>query len=65
MCDSEYVQKVTFDSYLYKKVQGNNPIEDIKLLFGTLGSILKYNAITPPDKPIDNPVESQNRLGAS
>merc|ERR1719262_653903 len=24
LCDSEYVQKVTFDSYLYKKVQGNN-----------------------------------------
>merc|ERR1719169_196125 len=25
LCESEYVQKVTFDSYLYKKVQGNNP----------------------------------------
>jgi geranylgeranyl reductase len=26
LCESEYVQKVTFDSYLYKKVQGNNPV---------------------------------------
>ena len=34
LCASEYVQKVTFDSYLYKKVQGNNPFEDIKLLVG-------------------------------
>merc|ERR1712087_1089893 len=23
LCDSKYVQQVTFDSYLYKKVQGN------------------------------------------
>merc|ERR1719263_2235257 len=35
LCESEYVQQVTFDSYLYKKVQGNNPIEDVKLLFET------------------------------
>merc|ERR1719463_183040 len=33
LCESEYVQQVTFDSYLYKKVQGNNPIKDVKLLF--------------------------------
>jgi geranylgeranyl reductase len=67
MCASEYVQKVTFDSYLYKKVQGNNPWEDIKLLFGTIGSLLKYSFSpeTPPDKVINNPVESKNRLGAA
>merc|ERR1719271_1861510 len=64
MCDSEYVQKVTFDSYLYKKVQGNNPVEDIKLLFGTLGSFFKHKYLEPakPDKEFSNPIESQNRL---
>jgi geranylgeranyl reductase len=64
MCESEYVQKVTFDSYLYKKVQGNNPIEDLKLLFGTVGSLIKHSATSKPDKEFSNPVESLNRLGS-
>merc|ERR1719160_1687247 len=65
MCDSEYVQKVTFDSYLYKKVQGGNPIDDVKLLFGTLGSFFKHKSLQPAkaDKPFSNPDESKNRLG--
>merc|ERR1712220_46219 len=62
MCDSEYVQKVTFDSYLYKTVQGNNPVEDVKLLFNTIGSIIKGNAIAKPDATFSNPVESLKRL---
>merc|ERR1719486_1487236 len=66
MCDSEYVQKVTFDSYLYKKVQGNNPIEDVKLLFGTLSSFFKHKYLepAPEDRTFSNPVESLNRLGS-
>jgi geranylgeranyl reductase len=65
MCESEYVQKVTFDSYLYKKVQGGNPVDDVKLLFGTLGSLFKNNYIEPPpaDKEFSNPTESKLRLG--
>ena len=62
MCASDYVQKVTFDSYLYKTVQGNNPVEDVKLLFNTIGSIIKGNAIAKPDATFDNPVESLKRL---
>jgi geranylgeranyl reductase len=62
MCESEYVQKVTFDSYLYKKVQGNNPVEDLKLLFGTIGSLFRGAALAPPDKIYSNPVESLKRL---
>lgn len=62
MCESEYVQKVTFDSYLYKRVQGNNPVEDIKLLFNTVGSLFRGAALAPPDKPYYNPVESLKRL---
>jgi geranylgeranyl reductase len=62
LCESEYVQQVTFDSYLYKKVQGNNPIEDLKLLGETIGCLVRGNAMAKPDKPIDNPVESLKRI---
>jgi geranylgeranyl diphosphate/geranylgeranyl-bacteriochlorophyllide a reductase len=62
MCNSDYVQRVTFNSYLYKKVQGNNPIEDLKLLFTTVGSLLRGNALSPPDTAYSNPVESLKRL---
>ena len=62
LCESEYVQKVTFDSYLYKTVQGNNPIEDVKLLFATIGSLIRGNALATPDKKFDNPVESLKRI---
>merc|ERR1719273_1060538 len=41
LCASKYVQQVTFDSYLYKKVQGNNPIDDIKLLGETVACLIK------------------------
>jgi len=47
LCESEYVQKVTFDSYLYKKVQGNNPVEDVKLLGETLYSLAANNLQEP------------------
>jgi geranylgeranyl reductase len=62
MCESEYVQRVTFNSYLYKKVQGNNPVEDIKLLFNTIGSLVRGSATAAPDKTFSNPVESLKRL---
>lgn len=62
LCSSDYVQRVTFNSYLYKKVQGNNPIEDIKLLFATIGSLIRGNAISAPDAPYYNPEESLKRL---
>jgi geranylgeranyl reductase len=68
MCESEYVQKVTFDSYLYKKVQGNNPIEDLKLGINTLGSLISNRYFNPHNTPVhkefSNPVESLNRLGS-
>merc|ERR1719262_1705794 len=47
LCEEEYVQKVTFDSYLYKKVQGNDPIGDVKLLGKTLSSLYKNNTTQP------------------
>lgn len=43
MCADEYVQRVTFDSYLYKTVTTVSPVEDIKLLFRTATSLIGEN----------------------
>jgi len=49
LCEDEYVQKVTFDSYLYKTVTKGSPLQDIQLLFKTVGSFLRANAFAPVD----------------
>merc|ERR1719409_1903030 len=66
MCASEYVQQVTFDSYLYKKVTSGGPLADIKLLVDTVGNIMYQNSRTdvPKDRTFSNPVESLARLGS-
>ncbi|KAJ6375683.1 hypothetical protein OIU77_000621 [Salix suchowensis] len=46
MCADEYVQKMTFDSYLYKRVMPGNPLEDLKLAVNTIGSLVRANALT-------------------
>lgn len=40
MCESDYVQKMTFDSYLYKTVVPGNPLDDIKLLVEVCAALL-------------------------
>ncbi|KAL6767879.1 CHLP1 [Auxenochlorella protothecoides x Auxenochlorella symbiontica] len=45
MCESDYVQKMTFDSYLYKTVVPGTPLNDVKLLVQTVGSLLRGNAL--------------------
>mmetsp|Transcript_5731 Transcript_5731/g.20868 ORF Transcript_5731/g.20868 Transcript_5731/m.20868 type:complete len:225 (-) Transcript_5731:163-837(-) len=45
MCEDEYVQRMTFDSYLYKTVVPGNPLNDLKLLVNTVGSLVRANAI--------------------
>ncbi|KAK6925017.1 FAD/NAD(P)-binding domain [Dillenia turbinata] len=45
MCADEYVQKMTFDSYLYKRVVPGNPVDDLKLAFNTIGSLVRANAL--------------------
>mmetsp|Transcript_61844 Transcript_61844/g.114807 ORF Transcript_61844/g.114807 Transcript_61844/m.114807 type:complete len:505 (-) Transcript_61844:311-1825(-) len=47
LCEEEYVQQVTFDSYLYKTVQGNDPVGDVKLLGKTVSSLIKNNSKEP------------------
>jgi hypothetical protein len=36
LCEDTYVQKMTFDSYLYKTVVPGNPVDDFKLLVRTV-----------------------------
>merc|ERR1711904_264376 len=48
MCDSRDVQKVTFDSYLYKTVTPVGPLQTIRLTFGTLKEVLFPRDPAPP-----------------
>jgi geranylgeranyl reductase len=59
MCNDKDVQRLTFDSYLYKRVVAMNPWQQIKLTFATLASILRGQALAPSAyKPIDSVVRS-------
>lgn len=49
MCGDDYVQRVTFDSYLYKTVSTVSPVDDIKLLFRTATSLLRENIMEVAD----------------
>eukprot|EP00882_Tetradesmus_deserticola_P000454 GHRQ01000499.1.p1 GENE.GHRQ01000499.1~~GHRQ01000499.1.p1 ORF type:complete len:548 (+),score=245.88 GHRQ01000499.1:118-1644(+) len=54
MCEDSYVQKMTFDSYLYKTVVPGNPLDDVKLLVNTVASIVRANALRAADsKSVD------------
>ena len=55
MCDDKDVQKLTFDSYLYKRVVMMNPWQQIKLTLRTLGSLIRGEALAPSSY---NPVPS-------
>lgn len=47
MCGDLDVQKLTFDSYLYKTVVPANPITQLKITAKTIGSLLRGNALAP------------------
>lgn len=47
MCADLDVQKMTFDSYLYKTVVPANPITQLKITAKTLGSLLRGSALAP------------------
>ena len=49
---ASYVQKMTFDSYLYKTVVPGNPLEDAKLAVNTIGSIVRSNALRSAAKAL-------------
>jgi geranylgeranyl reductase len=52
LCADEYVQKMTFDSYLYKTVVPGNPLDDVKLLGTTVASLLRANAMKTVKAPV-------------
>lgn len=47
MCADIDVQKMTFDSYLYKTVVPANPLVQMKITAKTIGSLLRGNALAP------------------
>lgn len=47
MCADVDVQKLTFDSYLYKTVVPANPLIQMKITAKTIGSLLRGNALAP------------------
>jgi geranylgeranyl reductase len=47
MCADEDVQKLTFDSYLYKTVVPANPLIQLKITAKTIGSLLRGSALAP------------------
>ncbi|KAH8497867.1 hypothetical protein H0E87_016955 [Populus deltoides] len=41
LCGDEYVQRMTFDSYLYKKMASGDRWDDVKLVLNTFGSFMR------------------------
>lgn len=47
MCADRHVQRLTFDSYLYKTVVPANPLIQAKITVKTIGSLLRGHALAP------------------
>ena len=47
MCSDKDVQRMTFDSYLYKTVVPANPLVQMKITAKTIGSLLRGHALAP------------------
>jgi len=47
MCSDLDVQRLTFDSYLYKTVVPANPLTQLKITAKTVGSLIRGNALAP------------------
>ncbi|KAG5627621.1 hypothetical protein H5410_012839 [Solanum commersonii] len=41
LCGDEYVQRMTFDSYFYKKLASGNRWEDAKIAINTISSLVR------------------------
>tara|TARA_B100001996_G_C18658595_1_gene592186 strand:- start:55 stop:1401 length:1347 start_codon:yes stop_codon:yes gene_type:complete len=63
MCDDLDVQRLTFDSYLYKTVVAMKPLQQLKLTFMTLGSVLRGRALAPKTyKPVPSAVREEEEV---
>ncbi len=65
MCDVKDVQRLTFDSYLYKRVVPINPWQTLKLTLLTIGAYLRGQAFAPANyKPVPSAVRSESEMAA-
>jgi len=63
MCGDMDVQRLTFDSYLYKRVVSMKPLQQLKITMLTLGSILRGKALAPLKyKPVDSAVRENKEV---
>ena len=63
MCDDMDVQRLTFDSYLYKRVVAMKPWQQLKLTLLTVGSILRGGALAPSTyKPVPSAVREEEEV---
>ena len=63
MCDDLDVQRLTFDSYLYKRVVMMNPWQQVKLTFRTLASVLRGQALAPSGyRPVASAVRTEEEV---
>lgn len=45
LCGDEYVQRMTFDSYLYKKLAEGNRFEDVKMVLKSVSSLVRCKIV--------------------
>jgi geranylgeranyl reductase len=65
MCDDKDVQRLTFDSYLYKRVVAMNPWQQLKLTVLTLAAVLRGQALAPASyRPVPSAVRSEQEVEA-
>ncbi len=63
MCSDMDVQRLTFDSYLYKTVVAMKPLQQLKLTLLTIGSVLRGWALAPGTyKPVPSAVRDDNEV---
>jgi len=63
MCDDKDVQRLTFDSYLYKRVVPMKPWQQLKLTMMTLGSWIRGRALVPDTyKPVPRVVRTEEAV---
>lgn len=56
LCGDEHVQRMTFESYLYKKLADGNRWEDVKMMMNTIGSLIRCNVVGNSTQILDKSV---------
>ncbi len=63
MCDDLDVQRLTFDSYLYKTVVAMKPWQQIKLTLLTIAAVIRGRALAPDSyKPVPSAVRDEEEV---